>query len=118
MAQTSAIDPDQQTYAERKAKAREARTAWLWRQLMSQEWGREFLYSQLLTWTMRPLRDEREVAIHNQVCIWVADYLARNTELYRQMFVEALKRAAQEREEDDTMRAAWAAREREGESDG
>lgn len=121
--QLNAADPDQATYAERKVRQRLARAQELWRWLLTQKMGREFVQSQLLG-AVGPGRAidvgdrdlmQRQVALHNLGHLWLRDYITRHRDLYLQMVNEATKREDDEREEADTMRQVWARREAEGE---
>lgn len=114
--QTSAIDRDQQAYSQRKAKQREARVADLWRFVLKHPMGREFVWDVLLADVNydRPINGfdvgllHQQIAEHNLGVTWLNTHVRRNRDLYLQMLTEASKREDDERQEEETMRAAWA----------
>jgi hypothetical protein len=116
MAQTNALDRNQQAYSADKAKAREVRVADLWRFVLKHPMGREFVWDVLLGDLNydRPIQGfdpgllQQQVAEHNLAVTWLNTQVRRNRDLYLQMLTEASKREDEERQEDETMRAKWA----------
>lgn len=108
--QTSAIDPAQQAYAERKVRQREVRLVELWRWLLTQKMGREFLWDVLLADVGydHPIHDQADVALRNLAVRWMNTQVRRHRDLYLQMLNEASKREDDDQKEEDTMRAGWA----------
>ena len=111
--QTNAIDIDQQDYAGQQATQRSLRVAELWRWLLTQKMGREFLWEVLLADVGydHPIRAVEDIPLRNLAVLWMNTQVRRHRDLYLQMLNEASKREDDARQQDDTMRATWARRE-------
>lgn len=119
--QTNAADDAQVAYAEQKAHEATARERELWRWVLSQKMGREFLHAVVLAelgvsrhiTTDTAAETYRDVALHNLGCRWLGR-IVRHRDLYLQMLMEASKRDDEARREMQTARQQWAAREAAG----
>lgn len=110
-----ADDPTQRAWAVQKVSEREARQRELWRWLMTQKMGREWISDVLLP-ALGPAHHlgggtpeqlYGEVALHNLACRWLAQFLLGHRDLYLQMQAEALKREESDRKELEAQRAEW-----------
>lgn len=102
--QTNASDPEQLEHARFTEKERAKRRRELWRWLLSQGEGREWLWEiglRELGMFHRIAGSLEEVygqaALHNLACDWLRTDITPNRELYLQMQNEALRREEQQR---------------------
>lgn len=114
-------DPEQAHYFAELERRRAAREHELWRWVLTQKMGREFLHTVVFGTlgymhhipTVGSDQTFGAIALHNLACRWLGKFVVRHRELYLQMVNEATKRDDDEREALETQRAAWAAARRE-----
>lgn len=113
--QTDATSLEQIRFFEQQATARAARERELWRWVLTQKMGREFLHTVVFA-TLGHLRHlpldggpqlYGDVALHNLACRWLGKFVVRHRDLYLQMLAEASKRDEDERQALEAMRASW-----------
>jgi hypothetical protein len=117
--QTNAIDREQQDDVALHIARREARIAELWRWLINDKMGREFIWEVMLADVGydRPIREAEDIPLRNLAVRWLNTQVRRHRDKYVQMLNEAIKREDDERREDDTNRAKWARRDHEDRND-
>jgi len=111
--QTSAIDPEQLAHAGRTVKAQQRRRRDLWRWVLSEKAGREFVYDVLLRdlGILHHIGGSLEqvysqAALHNVACRWMGKDITPHRELYLQMQGEAMKREEEQRRGNRASRTA------------